>query len=264
MDEIIEEYVAWMRSWSASERTIKARQTLARSRMKVWGLDGLTVANVTAFLANPDLSRATRCTYHSHLTSFCLWLALAGHIEASPMPDVRKSKRPHGTPRPLSEPEVAKVLSVVEGKTRDWILLALEAGLRAHEIAKISGRDVTPDGIFVLGKGDEVITLPCHSDLWEMAQRYPHSGYWFPGGDDGHMRGQQVSMTVGRLFHAMGISGSIHRCRHVYGTRLLRAGVNVRTVQKLMRHANLDTTANYTAVDEDEMRDAVNLLPSVA
>jgi integrase/recombinase XerD len=93
-----------------------------------------------------------------------------------------------------------------------------------------------------------------------MAQRYPRYGYWFPGNQAGHIRPQQVSMTVGRLFHSIGIEGSIHRCRHVFGTRLLRSGVNIRTVQKLMRHANLDTTANYTAVDEDELRAAIDLL----
>jgi site-specific recombinase XerD len=31
-------------------------------------------------------------------------------------------------------------------------------------------------------------------------------------------------------------------------------------VQKLMRHGSLATTAAYTAVDEDELRDAVSLL----
>jgi Phage integrase family len=50
----------------------------------------------------------------------------------------------------------------------------------------------------------------------------------------------------------------VHRCRHVYATRLLRSGVNIRVVQQLMRHASLQTTAAYTAVDEDELRDAVN------
>jgi integrase/recombinase XerD len=58
----------------------------------------------------------------------------------------------------------------------------------------------------------------------------------------------------------MGISGSIHRCRRVYGTRLLRAGVNIRTVQQLMRHSNLDTTAAYTAVNEVELRNAIDML----
>lgn len=265
---IVEAYATWLRSWSAAPKTVAARRTMATSRLRAWGLDGFNADAVTKYLSGPEAphkpwSTWTRSTYHGHLTDLCAWLATSGYIQASPMAEVRKPKRGANNPRPLSEPEVAKVLSVVTGSPRDWILLALNAGLRASEIAKIHGEDVTADGIHVLGKGGTIVTLPCHRDIWEMAQRYPRYGFWFPGGEDGHMRGQQISLTVGKLFEALGIHGSIHRCRHVYGTRLLRSGTNIRTVQKLMRHANLDTTANYTAVDEDELRVAINLLPSL-
>ncbi len=269
MEQILKEYEAWMRSWGASPRTIKARLTMMKSRLKIWGLDGFTAQNVQDYLGRRrimadgterEMSRWTRTTYHAHLTDICAWLVATGRIEESPMADVRKGKRPKGIPRPLSEVETRRVLEVVTGETRDWILLALLAGLRASEIAKVRGEDFAADGIYVLGKGDKPEVLPCHDDLWEMAQRYPRRGFWFPGSDEGHISGQHVSQTVGRLFHAMGIEGSIHRARHTYGTRLMREGINIRTVQKLMRHANLDTTANYTAVDEDELRAAINKL----
>lgn len=263
-DTIVDEYGMWLRSWSAAERTIKARRTLAASRLKAWGLEGMTADNISAFLARDNLSRWTRSTYHSHLTDFCGWLTVKGYIARNPMPDVRAPQRPKSRPRPLSEAEVTKVLSVVEGRTRDWIQLALLAGLRASEIAAIRGEDVNVDGIYVLGKGETRVTLPCHPELWDIAQRYPRYGYWFPGSENGHIRSQQVSLQVGKLFDSLGIEGSIHRCRHVFGTRLLRRGAHIRTVQKLMRHANLDTTANYTAVDEDELRAAINLLGPVA
>jgi integrase/recombinase XerD len=257
---IVDEYATWLRSWGASQRTIDARVGLARSRLLAWGIEGVTAENIAGFLARPDIKPWTRSTYHANLTCFCAWLVATGHREENPMVAVRKPKRPAPRPRPLTESEVARVLSVVEGSVRDWILLALLAGLRASEIAKIRGEDVTADGIYVIGKGGKAETLPCHDDLWAMAERYPQRGYWFPGPDDGHLRSQQISLIVGKLFHAMGIDGSIHRCRHVYGTRLLRAGENIRIVQKLMRHSNLDTTASYTAVDEDELRAAINRL----
>jgi integrase/recombinase XerD len=69
-----------------------------------------------------------------------------------------------------------------------------------------------------------------------------------------------VSTMTTQLFKANGIEGSIHRCRHTYATQLLRAGVNIRVVQTLMRHASLTSTQIYTAVDEDERRDAINRL----
>lgn len=265
LERVIDDYATWLRSWGAAKTTVHARTTLARSRIAEWGLAGFTPENVTAFLARPELKSAwSRSTYHTHLTDLCAWLYGAGHIAADPMPDVRTPQRGSKTPRPLSEPEVARVLEAAKGRTRDWIMLALLAGLRASEVARMHGHDVTPDGIYVRGKGGSVVTLPCHDDLWAMAQRYPRDGYWFPGTDDGHIRPQRISLTVGRLFDSLDIDGSIHRCRHVYGTRLLRLPqMHIRTVQKLMRHANLDTTANYTAVDEDEMRSAINMLPSL-
>ena len=263
MGETLGEYEQWMRSWGASERTISARLTLARSRLKAWGADGFTAENITPFLAS-RASKWTKATYHAHLTDFCGYLVATERLDENPMLDVRKVRKPDGKPRPLSEPEMARVLAAAQGHARTWILLALLAGLRASEIAAIRGEDVADTGIYVRGKGGKVEILPCHAELWEVAAEYPRRGYWFPGNYDGHIRPQAISQSVGRFFHGLGIEGSIHRVRHVYGTRLLRAGVNIRTVQRLMRHANLDTTANYTAVDEDEMRAAVNLLGGAA
>ena len=265
---ITAEYETWMRSWGAAERTITARRILATARLREWWLDGFTTENVEAFLAGPQppdrkWSNWTRTTYNGHLRDLCAWLLANGYIEEDPMAEMRSPKRPESAPRPLSESEVRRVLSVVEGRTRDWILLALLAGLRVSEVSRVRGEDVEETGIYVRGKGGTEAVLPCHPDLWAMANRYPRHGFWFPGSDEGHIRSQQISAAVGKLFDALGIEGSIHRCRHYYATNLLRRGVHVRRVQKLMRHANLETTAAYTAVDEDELRDAINLLPSL-
>lgn len=263
--DVLHRYVTWLRSWDASPATIRSREIIARSRLAAWGLEGFTPENIATYLARPELkTKWSRSTYHGHLTCFCAWLFAAELIDADPMPNVRKPKRPRSTPRPLTDSEVELVLAETAGRVRDWLLLGLHAGLRASEIAKLRGQDFTSDGIRVQGKGDVTVTLPCHPDLWAMAQRYPRTGYWFPGPEDGHMRGVTISMTVGRKFRPLGIEGSVHRMRHTYGTRLLRSGVNIRIVQKLMRHASLATTATYTAVDEDELRAAIYGLTSVA
>lgn len=261
MGGVIRQYESWMRSWGASEETVRARRVIAESRLRDWGIDGFTVTNIQTWLGRPELARWSRTTYHAHLADFCAWMTAAGHLAENPMGEIRKPGRPRSLPRPLSESEVARVLVAATGRQRHWIMLALLAGLRAHEIAKLRGEDVTPDGIYIEGKGGVRSSIPTHPDLWAIATTYPREGYWFPSAKTGGaISPAAVSNGTGKFFRSLGISGSIHRCRHVYGTRLLRAGVNIRTVQKLMRHANLDTTAAYTAVDEDELRAAINLL----
>lgn len=263
MTAITEQYEEWMRSWGAADSTISARMTLARRCLDTWGLEGFTKENAQTLLAGRDIKSAwSRVTYYNHLMSLCQWMVAAGYLSANPMDEVRKPRKGSSLPRPLSEDEVERVLSVVQGDVRTWILLGLHAGLRVSEIAAIQGQDVTARGIYVEGKGGKREMLPCSEEVWEAAQAYPRRGPWFAGPDEGHIRAQRISLTVGRLFASLGIDGSIHRCRHTFGTNLLRAGVHIRKVQKLMRHASLQTTANYTAVDEDELRDAVALLPS--
>lgn len=256
--EILSGYASWMRSWAASEQTVRARTTLAASRLAVWGVEGFTAHNVQKFLgSDPTWSKWTRATYRNHLKSFCEFLVAEGLLEVSPMADVRKVVRPGPAPRPLSEEEVVRVMATAQGRTRDWLVLALLAGLRVHEMAKIRGEDVTTEGLRVVGKGGKQAVLPTHPDIWAMTRRYPREGYWFASPYGAHITPQTITALVTELFSSLGIEGSIHRCRHVYGTRLLRAGVNIRTVQKLMRHSSLETTAAYTAVDEDELQRAI-------
>lgn len=260
---ILAEFESFLRSWDASPQTIRARMVVVTARFNAWGLEGFTAEAIRQWFADAELERWSRTTYYSHLNSFCEFLLTAGYAETNPMDDVRKPKAPRSLPRPLSEAEVARVLATADPRMRDWLLLALLQGLRVHEIAKIRGQDIQAEGLYVKGKGGVETTLPVHADIWAMAQRYPRQGYWFPSRES-HLNASTITRLVTELFRSQGITGSIHRCRHVYGTRLLRAGVNIRQVQTLMRHGSLQTTALYTAVDEDELRAAINLLPSSA
>lgn len=258
--DLLDDYAEWMRSWGAASRTIDARLTVAKSRLKAWGLDGFTPPNIQTWLASPSIkSPWSRLTYYGHLASFTEWLTATGRLPADPMLRVRKPAPTRSVPRPLADVDVERVLAEASGDMRAWVLLALLQGLRAHEIAKLRGEDVGPDDLYVHGKGGKQAILPTHPQIWELAESYPRRGYWFPY-RDGHMPARLVSLRVGRLFDSLGLEGSLHRLRHTYGTRLLRAGVHIRRVQKLMRHANLATTAAYTAVDEDELRAAIRLL----
>lgn len=260
LTHIADEYEAWLTSWSPSKRTVNARTSLARNRLKAWGLDRFTTANVQAWINNPDLKPWSRATYYAHLCDFCAWAVAAGYLADDPMDGVRKPKRPKSVPRPLSEIEVTRVLTASTGEVHEWLVLGLLSGLRAHEIAKIRGEDVTQDTLYVEGKGEVRAALPTHPDIWQIAVRHDERGYWYPGTDDGHVSGNSISIRVGKLFREQGINGSIHRCRHTYATRLLRRGANIRTVQRLMRHASLATTQVYTDVSDDELRDAIGLL----
>lgn len=264
--QVLDDYETWMLSWNASKATIKARVSFTAARFRQWGgPDGFTKERVTDYLADlvrEDRKEWTISTYFTHLTAFCEYMTDSERFDVDPMMGVRVPTRPKSEPHPLSDAEVDRVLSVVTGTVRDYFLLALYVGLRAHEVAQLRGEDVQKEGIRVKGKGRKIATLPCHPLIWEMAERYPRAGYWFPSDDgEGHVPMQRVSAAVSKFFDGLGIDGGIHRGRHAYCTRLIRSGVNIREVQHLMRHTNLATTAGYAAVDENQLMAAVMRLP---
>lgn len=266
--EVLRSYDDWLESW-ARPATRKARERLARSRLREWShpadWDTQTIQRFIMWDDRKQRRRSewTQSTYYSHLRDFTQWCMATGVVEVDPMVGVKKTGKPTSLPRPLTDPEIRAAMAAGSTQQKAWLLLALLAGLRAHEIAKIRGEDISERALYVEGKGGKRAAIPLHPDLWQLAQEFPRRGWWFPtDGPEGHVTAGRVSASISKLFDDLGIDGSIHRARHAYGTRLVRAGVDLRRVQTLMRHSNLATTAIYTAVEDDGLRDAIHLLPS--
>lgn len=259
----LQEFAGWMRSWGASDQTINARVKVIRSGLRRWNPLTVTPEELGAWLGDPSHSQWTRVTYYSHLRSYFEYLTLTRRRADDPVVQLKRPKDPRRKPRPLNTVEVSRVLSAADARETAWIYLSLLAGLRAFEIAKFRGEDITEDTLFVRGKGGVDSFLPTHETLWMVAQHYPRTGFWFPSArrEVGHIHQDTVTARITRLFRQVGIrDGSLHRLRHTYGTTLLRNGTNIRVVQELMRHATLNTTAGYLLVENDEMRSAVQQL----
>ena len=255
------DYEEWMYGYALRPKTIKQRVEFAQWRLREWGTWDQRPSVIGAWLGT--YTGWTALTYHSHLSSIYKWQVEQGLLETNPMATVRRPPTPEPKPRPLSPSQVVAVLDGTQGHLRSWMLLALLAGLRRHEIAKFRGEDIDQTSIFVDGKGGKEALLPSHPDLWHLAQEYPRKGFWFPSpvrpGET--YSPDHVSGQIADRFRAVGIErGSIHRLRATFGTNLLRSGVNIRVVQKLMRHSSLAATEHYLGVDDNELVAAINML----
>lgn len=260
--ENFEHFRPWLRANNCCRTTIDDRLTmLAAFARQNPGFPDVRPMAITSWLGREGYAPWTRVTYYGHLRSYFTFAVENDIVAVDPMARVRRPKPSRGVPRPLTPEQVAVVMAAAHPNTRAWLTLGLYAGLRSHEIAKIRGQDVQADELFVLGKGGQDAYVPTHPLIWALAQDRPRHGWWFPTrATAGHVTSESVSKLTSTLFAANGIEGSIHRCRHTFATELLRAGVNIRVVQTLMRHESLASTMVYTAVDEDERRDAIALL----
>lgn len=269
IEAALDDWALWMRATGAgAHRTVKARQQTVQQFARHAHIDprDLTPQQVLAFVGRQGLSRNTRTTYYGHLRSWARWLEESGQVDRDPMLRMRRPKPGRGVPRPIPADVAADALERATDRTRAYMLLALYAGLRVHEIAKVRGGDVGPDVFTVLGKGQQLWQVPTHPVLWDLAQQMPLHGWWFPGASRyGHVRGETVSTIVARHLRRCGYPGTAHQLRHSFGTEVLRSsGGNLRIAQELLRHSSPATTAVYTRVDDTERRAAVLALPGWA
>lgn len=210
-----------------------------------------------------DWCANTRWTYHTQLSAWFLWLQKQGHRVDNPMINITKSKRPKTEPKPLSNTELARLITIrMHRRTKAMILLMAFQGLRAHEVAKVKAEhlDLVDRTIWVDGKGGVKATLPLHHRVVEVAYQMPRRGYWFPGVVHGHQRRESICSTVKQAMIRADVQGSGHCLRHWFATALLEAGVDVRTVQVLLRHQNLSSTEIYTLVSKRRRAEGIELL----
>lgn len=264
----------WMRAQSWSENTVNDRVSLIARVAATQGCEPeqLGEDDVLAFLSQSSLSGASKKTYHASLGAWFRWLLSTGRRHDNPMDGVPKPKCGRHDPKNLSAAHLELLLaSRIHARTRTMILLGAYQGLRASEIAKVRGSDLDliSHEIRIVGKGDVEAVLPLHPLIEAEAGRYGR-GWWFPQWTanrqtqtGGHILGPSVGTIVSAAMRRVGVPGSCHSLRRWHATALLRAGVDSRVTQELMRHASLSTTQLYLTVDDSQRRAGLLRLPDV-
>lgn len=142
-----------------------------------------------------------------------------------------------------------------------WSLMAW-AGLRYEEAVSLRWEDIKDGKITIVGKMNRLASVPL-SDRLERFLKPGSTGKIF---GDGMSKYNDSNLAVlRRAFRASGLIsvGEInhHRFRHSFASNLIRAGVNVKVVQQLMRHESITVTLNtYGHLLDSDMTDALRKL----
>lgn len=183
-----------------------------------------------------------------------------------------KTKRP--LPTVLSVDEVRRILGALTNLKHRALLSTIYAtGARINEAVHIEVADIDGERMLIHirhGKGGKPRMLPMSPALRDLLREYwrserPH-GFLFPGDAPGsslHPTGVQKMFRIARLQARIDKPATVHTLRHSYATHLLEMGVDLRTIQKLLGHSSLSTTAIYTHVTSrlvDAATKAIDLL----
>lgn len=269
VDPLLQEWMLWQLAARRSERTVTERiRVIAQFSVEspTGAFSALPMDIVKWLSKHSEWSGSTAATYYSYLRAWFNWLVLMDYRGDNPMVKLAAPKYPERVPRPVSDDDLIRLLTMrMHHRTRVMIFLAALAGLRVSEVARVRGEDVdvkTPR-LYVIGKGQKQAWLPLHPLLVDVALTMPRRGWWFPANNrrpGDHVHGKSVSDIIGNAMRRCGARGTPHSLRHWTGTTLLDDGADLRTVQELLRHKQLNTTAIYTRVPDERRHDAINRL----
>lgn len=169
-------------------------------------------------------------------------------------------KKPQKLPVVLSPEEILRFLGCVGNtKHRTILTTCYAAGLRISEAVHLKPTDIDSQRMVIRveqGKGQKDRYVMLSPKLLETLRSYwravrPDGGWMF----EGDMPGQPITRSAVELAcqKARRVSGirkpiSPHSMRHAFAVHLLESGTDVRTIQLLLGHRSLATTARYLRI----------------
>jgi integrase/recombinase XerC len=210
------------------------------------------------------------------LRRFFVWAKGAGKIAELPTEQVKGIPAAPRTPKALAKREVDRLLREAErhGNKRNLaILLTLRhTGLRVGELCNLRLGDVTiserkGEVLVRGGKGNKDRTIPLNNDVRRAIEAYKQvrprvaDDRLFVGQRGEPLKPQGVQQVVAKYARRAGLPDvTPHVLRHTFAKHVLDAGEALATVQRLLGHERLETTAIYTQPTARDLEAAVRRL----
>ena len=228
----------------------------------------------------PDLGigASSRARKLSAIKSFYKYLTVrTKQLTENPVADLEYPKLRKSLPKYLTLEQSAKLLSSVSGQNevRDYaiLMLFLNCGIRRSELVGLNVSDVYEDRIRVIGKGNKerfvYFGTPCRKAIDAYMQERKEKVLTDNRALFGSRNGNRISVTavhrlVEKALKQAGLDStqfSAHKLRHTAATMMLSGGVDVKTVQEVLGHENLNTTQIYTHIENTELKIAAEANP---
>ena len=256
-------------------------------------IKSITTSEVFDFLSylandrNPDpesnapdygIAASARARKLSAIKSFYKYLTVrTKQLAENPVAELEYPKLRKSLPKYLTMEQSAKLLQSVSGanEKRDYaiLMLFLNCGIRRSELVGLNISDVYEDRIRVVGKGNKerfvYFGTPCRKAIDAYMDERNKKDLTDNRALFGSRNGNRISVTavhrlVEKALKQAGLDStqySAHKLRHTAATMMLSGGVDVKTVQEVLGHENLNTTQIYTHIENTELKIAAEANP---
>lgn len=250
---------------------------------EIRSLNNSDIYSFIFFLAESHYQNNSRVIKIEHLKTFFDYLFRIKHtIFKEPFKKINSERKlVKKLPKYLSLEESRRLLKIYENSTdeveiRDnaMLHLFLNCGLRLSEIKNLNIKDtsLTDNKFTIIGKGNKERTNYLNLKTKDALMKYLKIRDNFSKNnknDDktlfltcyGYRMSQfTINKIVKRAYRKANLDDkvyTVHTLRHTCATILYRAGVNIKTIQELLGHVQIDTTEIYTHLNDQEVKEVM-------
>ena len=227
---------------------------------------------------DPGIGSAARARKLSAIKSFFHYLNVSSkQIANDPVKDIEFPRIRKSLPRYLTLEESKALLRSVSGpnQTRDFAILMifLNCGIRRSELVGLNLTDVYEDRLRVVGKGNKERIVYMGTSCRKAIDNYlvernkivlSDNRALFGSRDKNRISVTAVHRLVKKHLLEAGLDAtqfSAHKLRHNAATLMLSNGVDLKTLQEVLGHENLNTTQIYTHIESTELKIAAEANP---
>lgn len=228
--------------------------------------------------SSQGIEASSRARKLSAIKSFYKYLTVrTKQLTENPVADLEYPKLRKSLPKYLTLEQSARLLQAVSGpnEKRDYaiLMLFLNCGIRRSELVGLNLTDVYEDRIRVVGKGNKERFVYFGSACRKAIDAYliernekvlSDNRALFGSRDSNRISVTAVHRLVKKALLQAGLDStqfSAHKLRHTAATMMLSGGVDVKTVQEVLGHENLNTTQIYTHIENTELKIAAEANP---
>ena len=225
------------------------------------------------YLDNKKNSNSTVARKISSMRGFYKYLQNREYININPFGLIKLPKKEKKLPRFFQYNELEQLFEVPDVSIpmgqRDLLILELlySSGIRVSELVSIKIKDISGDTFKVLGKGNKERMANIGSYARRALDNYLGDGYiklnkkrleyLFINNAGGVLTTRGVRYILDKIIEKTTINKKIspHMIRHSFATHLLNEGCDILSVQELLGHESLTTTAIYTHVTTERLKE---------
>lgn len=174
--------------------------------------------------------------------------------------------KPEARLRWLTKAEYLKLVECATGHVKQFIILGVNTGMRHGEILNLTWDRVDLNGGMIYfqpedAKSGKFQSIPANNTVRTLLEAI--------GGRTGHVityRGAKIGSVKKGFKRAVERAGldpkeiTPHITRHTFASWLVQKSIPIKTVQELMRHADIQATLIYSHLSPDNARDGVKAL----